>query len=38
MGFMPVNRCVSKKLSLLAWRYVEGESIEFPVSLMSSRK
>ncbi|MGY2041314.1 hypothetical protein [Pseudomonas pergaminensis] len=36
MDFMPVDRAVSKKLSLLTWRYVEGESIEFPVSLISS--
>ena len=38
MDFMPIDRDVSKKLSLLTWHYVEGESIEFPVSLMSSRK
>lgn len=36
MNFMPVDRDVSKKLSLLTWRYVEGESIEFPISLISS--
>lgn len=36
MNFMPVDRDVSKKLSLITWRYVEGESVEFPISLISS--
>lgn len=36
MSLMPIDPRVSKKLHALSWSYVEGASLKFPVTLVSS--
>nr|BFD38885.1 hypothetical protein FFPRI1PSEUD_03840 [Pseudomonas sp. FFPRI_1] len=34
MSLMPFDQRISKKLFLISWMYVDGEDIEFPVTLI----